>query len=191
MRELETSRLLIRSFTTIDLDVFARLMDASFGGPTDLEHHRERVLYYVLAEKVAARLHQPPYGDRAIVLKDTGRLIGSVGFVPCLAPFGQLPSFGGGQGSKFSPEVGLFYAVLPEYRGRGMASEAAGAMIRFAFNHLNLRRIVATTEYDNAASAAVMRRIGMTIQHNPWPLPQWFQVVGVLENVEGEHLGPS
>lgn len=181
MRELETSRLLIRSFTTNDLDAFSRLMDASFDRPSHLEAYREQVTYYMLAERVTARLHQPPYGDRAMVLKETGMLIGSVGLVPCLAPFGQLPSFGGVEGSKFSPEVGLFYAVLPEHRGRGLASEAAAAMARFSFASLNLRRIVATTEYNNAPSVAVMRRIGMTVQHNPWPLPQWFQVVGVLE----------
>ena len=135
----------------------------------------------MLGERVLAQLRQPPYGDRAMVLKETGRLIGSVGFVPCLAPFGQLPFFGRVEGARFSPEVGLFYAVLPEHRGRGLASEAAAAMARFAFDHLNLRRIVATTEYDNTASAAVMRRIGMTVQHNPWPTPPWFQVVGILE----------
>jgi hypothetical protein len=54
-------------------------------------------------------------------------------------------------------------------------------MVRYAFDELNLRRIVATTEYDNTASVAVMRRIGMTIQHNPGPAPHWFQVVGILE----------
>jgi len=31
------------------------------------------------------------------------------------------------------------------------------------------------------ALIAVMRRIGMTIQHNPGPAPPWFQVVGILE----------
>ena len=181
MRELETNRLVIRPLTTDDLDAFASLMHASFGGPSDPEAYRDRVTYYALGEAVLAQLHQPPYGDRAIVMKATGRLIGAVGFVPCLAPFGQLPFFGGIEDSKFSPEVGLFYAVLPEHRGRGVASEAAAAMARFAFEHLNVRRIVATTEYDNGASKAVMRRIGMTVQHNPWRTPQWFQVVGILE----------
>lgn len=181
MRELDTNRLVIRPVTTADLDAFAALIHASFGGPRDPEAYRARVTYYALGEAVLAQLYQPPYGDRAIVLKETGRLIGSVGFVPCLAPFGQLPFFGGAENSKFSPEVGLFYAVLPEHRGRGIASEAAAVMARFAFEHLNVRRIVATTEYGNGASKAVMRRIGMTVQHNPWPTPQWFQVVGILE----------
>ena len=181
MHELETNRLVIRSFTTDDLDAFAELMDASFGRQIDRDAYRERVTYYVLGERVLAQLRQPPYGDRAMILKETGMLIGSVGFVPCLAPFGQLPFFGRVAGAKSSPEVGLFYAVLPAHRGRGFASEAAAAMARFAFDHLNLQRIVATTDYENAASAAVMRRIGMTVQHNPWPTPPWFQVVGVLE----------
>src|SRR6202011_1739097 len=111
----------------------------------DRDTYREQITYYTLADRVTARLYQPPYGDRAMVHKETGRLIGSVGFVPCLAPFGQLPSFGGVEGAKFSAEVGLFYAVLPEDRGRGLASEAAAAMVRFAFDDLNLQRIVATT----------------------------------------------
>ena len=148
VRVLETSRLRIRSFTIDDLEAFARLMHLSFEGPSDAELYREQLSYYALAEKVLGQLRQPPYGDRAMVLKDTGRLIGAVGLVPSLGPFGQLPFFGAVEGSKFSPEVGLFYAVMPEHRGRGFAPEAAGAIARFAFDDLHLRRIVATTEYD-------------------------------------------
>ncbi|HLW59172.1 MAG TPA: GNAT family N-acetyltransferase [bacterium] len=181
MRELETDRLVIRPFTMDDLDTFAGLMEASFPGSTDLNAYRERLTYYTLGERVLAELRQPPYGDRAVVLKATERLIGSVGFVPCLAPFGQLPFFGRVKDAKYSPEVGLFYAVAPEHRGRGFASEAAAAMARFAFDHFNLQRIVATTEDNNAASAGVMRRIGMTVQRNPRPTPPWFQIVGILE----------
>lgn len=181
MRDLATARLLIRAFVPADLNAFAALMQASFDGPRDGDADRDEVAYYALAERVLSRLHQPPYGDRAIVWKETGALIGSVGFVPCLEPFEQLPMFGGVEGAKFSTEMGLFYAVLPEYRGRGIASEAAAAMARFAFEELHLRRLVATTGHGNAASAAVMQRIGMTVQANPWPTPWWFQVVGVLE----------
>ncbi len=32
--------------------------------------------------------------------------------------------------------------------------------------------------------AAVMQRLGMTVQRNPDPGPPWFQVVGILENPE-------
>ncbi|MGH2520966.1 MAG: GNAT family N-acetyltransferase, partial [Anaerolineales bacterium] len=64
----------------------------------------------------------------------------------------------------------------------GYATEAARALIGYAFRELNLRRIVATTDYTNEASIAVMRRLGMRIEKNPYPEPEWFQVVGVLEN---------
>ncbi len=133
-----------------------------------------------------ARLHQPPYGDRAIVLKDTGRLIGACGLAPSLDAFGQLPAFQAADADRWrgytSPEVGLYYAVSPAYQRQGYATEAARALIDYAFTHLRLRRIVATTTYDNAASMAVMRRLGMHIERNPYPDPPWLQVVGVLEN---------
>jgi RimJ/RimL family protein N-acetyltransferase len=181
MRELETTRLLIRAFGTADLDAYARLLSTSFDPPAGPHSLRDRLAYYELGERVLAELHQPPYGDRAVVLKETRQLIGAVGFVPSLGPFGRLPFFGGVAQAKFTPEVGLFWAVAPEHRRKGFATEAGRALVGYAFDELSLRRVVATTEYDNTASAAVMRRIGMTIQHNPRSTPHWFQVVGILE----------
>jgi RimJ/RimL family protein N-acetyltransferase len=181
MRNLETDRLLIRAFQPGDLKDFKALMEGAFSGGGPEEAYREQVTYFELADVVQARLHQPPYGDRAVVLEGTGALVGSVGFVPCLAPFGQLPSFGGMEGSRHTPEVGLFWALRPDERGKGYATEAAAAMVRFAFDELRLRRVVATTEFDNLASIGVMRRLGMVIERNPFPTPYWFQVVGVRE----------
>jgi RimJ/RimL family protein N-acetyltransferase len=71
--------------------------------------------------------------------------------------------------------------VDPAHRRRGYAREAARALIDHAFDQLRLRRVVATTSHDNTASQAVMRSLGMRIEHNPLPEPAWFQVVGVLE----------
>jgi RimJ/RimL family protein N-acetyltransferase len=50
------------------------------------------------------------------------------------------------------------------------------------FQTMGLHYIVATTEYDNQASIRTMQRLGMTIEHNPDATPEWFQVVGILEN---------
>ena len=55
-------------------------------------------------------------------------------------------------------------------------------MVSYAFNQLRLRRIVATTENDNARSVGVMRRLGMRLERNPRPEPAWFQTVGILDN---------
>jgi [ribosomal protein S5]-alanine N-acetyltransferase len=130
-----------------------------------------------------AQLHQPPYGERGIALRETGELVGMVGVVPSMGPFSQLPGFDGSapEGARFRPEVGLFWALAPQHRGNGYATEAAAAVIEFGFAELYLARIVATTTYDNEASIAVMRRLGMTIASNPLPEPSWFQVVGWLD----------
>ena len=46
--------------------------------------------------------------------------------------------------------------------GKGYATEAARAIVAFGFEHLGLRRIVATCDTENLASARVMEKIGMT-----------------------------
>jgi len=102
---------------------------------------------------------------------------------PLLGPFGLLPSLAGGPGDphRFRPEVGLFWETAPEQRGRGFATEAARALIGHALSALELQRLVATTEHDNLASIAVMRKLGMRIETNPEGEPEWFQTVGILE----------
>jgi RimJ/RimL family protein N-acetyltransferase len=192
MPELETGRLIIREFMRGDLDSIHRILNAGFGA-SPIEERRFWLDWVTRNYLALAHLYQPPYGDRAVTLKDTGLLIGAVGFVPSLMPFQLLPSFrvGNTPESRFSqPEFGLFWAVAPEHQRRGYATEAARAMIDYAFNVLKLRRVVATTDYDNLASQAVMRRLGMTIEQNPTPGdPPWFQVVGVLANPSTAPVG--
>ena len=138
---LETERLLIRAFRLEDLDVIHHILDielrtADFGSEqARTREERERWLQWtVLSYEESARLYQPPYSDRAVVLKSTQQVIG------------------------------------------------AQALIDYAFTQLHLKRIVATTTYENIASIGVMRKVGMRIEKNPSPDPPWFQVVGILEN---------
>src|SRR3712207_7295156 len=51
-----------------------------------------------------------------------------------------------------STEFGLFWMTAEAHRERGYATEAARAMIGFAFERLRLHRVVATTEDDNQRS---------------------------------------
>ena len=182
MRTLETDRLTIRAFTHQDGDAYARLIAAAFGAGSDSSADERRIIfeYQVAADPGLALLHQTPYGDRAIVLRDSGEIVGSVGYAACLMPFGLLPSFE--PTTLFTSEVGLFWALFPEHEGHGYATEAAAAMISYAFENLRLRRIVATTEHDNAKSLSVMRRLGMRVERNPQAEPDWLQSVGILDN---------
>ena len=191
MPPLETPRLLIRPFTLDDLpDIYpildVELADVDFGseGGLPLEGRRRWLEWTVRNYAELARLYQPPYGDRAVVLKETGQLIGAAGFVPCLGPFGQLPYFRarGGASRQFTTDFGLYYALARSAHRRGYATEAAGALAHYAFTQLNLQRVIATTTYDNEASQGVMRKLGMRLEKNPYAEPVWFQVVGILEN---------
>lgn len=182
---LETERLLIRPFTDGDLpDVLAAL---EITRPDAIAAAERYVRHGALNAVVLAELGQPPYGDRAVVLRATGELVAVAGLVPAYGPFDQLrPADEQPPQPRLPalhrPEVGLFYHVRADLRGRGYATEAARALVDFAFGPMRLLRIVATTERDNLASQAVMRHLGMRIHQNARDEPAWFQVVGVLEN---------
>jgi RimJ/RimL family protein N-acetyltransferase len=188
MPVLETERLTIRPFVEDDLTDIHRILDvelsdAGFGseGAQALAERETWLRWTILNYEQLAKLYQPPYGDRAIVLKPAGLLAGACGYVPCLNAFGQLPS--AAQPTRLaSTEWGLFYAISPSYQRRGYAAEAARALIDYAFKTLKLRRIVATTTYDNSGSMGVMRKLGMRVEKNPYSDPPWLQVVGILDS---------
>ena len=192
MPALETRRLLIRPFVIEDLQDVHRLLDIELVeaelGTEKMESLDERARWLrwaVLNYEQLAKLYQPPFGDRAVVLRSTGELIGACGYAPCLMPFEQLPGFAPADRptipGRNSTEFGLYYAISPVQQRNGYATEAAQALVDYAFQHLSLKRIVATTNYNNLASIGVMRKLGMRIETNPLPEPPWLQIVGVLE----------
>ena len=56
-----------------------------------------------------------------MVLRDTGLIVGSVGFVSCMGPYGQLPALaaGGSVSRLSSTEFGLYWSISPRYQRRG------------------------------------------------------------------------
>lgn len=59
--------------------------------------------------------------------------------------------------------MALRFALQPEDRGMGYATEAAGAALRFGHDRASLRRIVAVAREDNFASRTVLGAIGMRV----------------------------
>jgi RimJ/RimL family protein N-acetyltransferase len=193
LEPIETQRLLIRTFTLEDLATLHRLLDVELAhvdlgdqGAMSLDARRRYLEWNILSDEQFAALNQPPYGDRAVVLKTSGELVGSIGLVPALNQFEHLPGFAAESErlpTRFNtPEVGLYYAFFPAHQRQGYATEAAQALINYAFSQLNVKRLIAETNFDNQASIAVMRKLGMRIERNPEPEPPWLQVVGVIYN---------
>lgn len=188
MPVLETERLAIRPFVMNDLEAVHQLyvaidwVDSEATPEEQLEVRRHYVQWGVLNHEQLARLYQPPYGDRAVVHKGTGQLVGVCGLVPYIEPFRQLLYFGGVRDRLATAEMGIMWAISPAHQRQGYATETARALADYAFNELRLKHIIATTEYDNVASQGVMRKIGMLIEKNPYADPPWLQIVGILEN---------
>ncbi|WP_231505136.1 GNAT family N-acetyltransferase [Cellulomonas sp. URHE0023] len=55
----------------------------------------------------------------------------------------------------------LGWVLDPAHQGHGYATEAVRELIRYAFDDLGLRRLVANAFHDNDASVRVMERVGM------------------------------
>jgi RimJ/RimL family protein N-acetyltransferase len=175
---LSTPRLVIRPLGDTDEDACRSVLAVP-----DEDGFRRWLTWAVAAPAALADLHQPPYGERAVVLAATAELVGLVGLVPALGPFDQLD--GAPPGGPWTPELGLYWALAPAHRGHGYATEAAAELCRALFAALHPKRLIAMTEGTNDASQAVMRRLGMRLLANPHPEPSWLQVVGVLGAAPG------
>lgn len=81
-----------------------------------------------------------------MALKETGSIIGTIGFMWW-------------NEDNRSAEVG--YSLARAHWGKGIATEALGAVIDYSFENLRLNRIEAQHQVDNPASGAVMRHVGM------------------------------
>lgn len=86
------------------------------------------------------------YGLWAVLDRSSEALIGFCGF---------WPSGEGGRGGE------LLYGLETFYWNVGLATEAAGAVIRYGFEEIGMDRIVAGADTENAASLRVMEKSGL------------------------------
>jgi RimJ/RimL family protein N-acetyltransferase len=69
--------------------------------------------------------------------------------------------FKGKPGKSNVAEIG--YAIVPEYRQRGLATEAARGLTGWAFSHPNVSAVVAETLPDGRGSIRVLEKLGMRL----------------------------
>ena len=149
--EIETDRLLIREFASGDVELVHGYTSDQQGiffhenpGFTraDVEQWLDELLR--LAKDPTRHRHQ-----FAVELRESGSLIGTAR-VNIDVPDDRQGSVG--------------YAFPRAYWGRGFGTEAATAMLDFGFDALELHRIEATIEPDNAASIRIAEKLGMRLE---------------------------
>lgn len=69
---------------------------------------------------------------------------------------------GGCLGGWRAPRAEIGFWLLPEARGRGVATRAVCVFCRWAFAELALARIQASADVDNPASQRVLEKAGFT-----------------------------
>ena len=151
MPEIETDRLRLRMFTPGDLDQLLLV----FGDPEVMKYlgieagttlSREETK--LVLQKMTEFWVRNGFGRWAVINKEDNKLIGLCGF------------------RLLEDALELVYALAKPYWGRGFATEAARASLRFGFEELNYDRIVAITRHANTGSRRVMSKLLMTYEQD-------------------------
>jgi RimJ/RimL family protein N-acetyltransferase len=66
----------------------------------------------------------------------------------------------------YPDEIEVGWRLRPEVRGHGYATEAGRAWVARAFRELSVPRVISVADVPNVRSQAVMRRLGMRLDHH-------------------------
>jgi ribosomal-protein-alanine N-acetyltransferase len=144
---LETPRLILRRLTMDDAgDIFSYSSDPEVARYVLWDAHRtiHDSRQFIRFIQHQYRADEP--STWAIVLKQTGRVIGTIGYM-----WWNIENR--------SAEVG--YSLARAYWGYGIMPEALSAVLRFGFERMRLHRIEAQHAVENGASGRVMQKCGM------------------------------
>ena len=147
MQITQTERLILRELQLADAAfIHAVLNDADFlanVGDRQVRTVDDASAYIASGPRTSYAQHG--FGLWAVELRDGGTAAGICGLLK--------------RDALDAPDVG--FAMLPSYRGRGYASEAASAALTHGREQLQLERVLAIVKPQNAASIRVLEKLGM------------------------------
>ncbi|HEV2427341.1 MAG TPA: GNAT family N-acetyltransferase [Acidimicrobiales bacterium] len=159
---IATARLTLRRLTLSDFDDHYRL----FGDPVVARYlYTEPLDRSSAADHLARRVRD---GERLdgewlnLAVEENGRFLGEVGIC---------------QNSSAHRDFEIGFVLAPGEWGRGVATEAAAALVDAAVERLGAHRVTGHLDARNAASAAVLERLGMRLEAhfiaNEWVKGEW------------------
>jgi RimJ/RimL family protein N-acetyltransferase len=144
---LRTEQLVLREWRDADRDDWAALNadpEVMEFFPATLDRAQADAAF----DRIATTLSERGWGLWAV--EREGRFLGFTGLNPVTF---EAP---------FTPAIEIGWRLRRDAWGHGFASEAARAVMRFAFDDLRFGELVSFTSVGNARSRAVMERLGMT-----------------------------
>jgi RimJ/RimL family protein N-acetyltransferase len=159
-----TERLLLRPYQADDFEALYAIQSSDevarwlYNDARDEGETRD-----LLARKIRGAVFEAE-GDwlsSAVTLRDGGELVGDV----ALQWVSELHRC----------EIG--FSFNPAHQGRGYATEAARALLPFAFETMRWHRLVGRTEVRNTGSTRVLEKLGMRLEahlvENEWVKDEW------------------
>jgi RimJ/RimL family protein N-acetyltransferase len=163
--QLDGARVVVRRFRLADAAGFA-----AYRSVPDVARYQSWDAPYPLAE--AQRFVRDQQGDHpdtagewfqfAVELRSSGQLVGDC----AMKPDADDPR-----------QCELGFTIAPEHQGQGYATEAAGLLLDYLFGARGKHRVHASCDARNAASAAVLERLGMRreghLRQSTWAKGEW------------------
>lgn len=143
---IDTERLVLRELIHDDYDsLYAVLADSDIMQHYPYTFDEARVRRWITRN--IERYHTDGFGLWAVVLKETGEMIGDCGIT--------MQSIHG----TMLPEIG--YHIRKDHQQKGYASEAAAACIQFAFENYDFPAVYSYMKYTNVPSQRTAMKNGM------------------------------
>ena len=162
---LETARLILRPFVADDLEAMhvmradAEVARYLYGEPLSEDETRD-----LLTKKIAGSAwdQEGDWLSVAVVERASGTTVGDLAF--------RWVSE-----RDRTAEVGFVFD--PRHQGQGFATEAARALVDWAFMSAGFHRVIGRTEARNTGSARVLEKLGMRLEahlvENEWVKDEW------------------
>ncbi|HQS24455.1 MAG: hypothetical protein B7Y11_12110 [Sphingobacteriia bacterium 24-36-13] len=144
---LETERLQIRALTIIDAGFMMQLMNT----PTWIKHIGNRNINdkttasNYIANNIINSYHINGFGLFLVTQKKDNQSAGICGIVK--------------REGLTVPDLG--FALMPNFEGKGIATEASKAVVKYAKESLQLTQLAGITKPENIASIRVLEKVGM------------------------------
>lgn len=155
MYEIETNRLILRQFHENDLEAYH--IDI-FNDPRVMRYlistnsHPSRESTRRQITQILQDWKDNQFGLWAVTFKEHRKFIGHCGL-------NIIPD---------TDEIEVQYAFSSKYWGKGLATEATQAALRYGFEELKLDQIAAVSFPENALARRVLKKIGMVNRGERW-----------------------
>ncbi|MBE9048385.1 GNAT family N-acetyltransferase [Pleurocapsales cyanobacterium LEGE 10410] len=152
MQILETPRLTLRYITIRDTDALMPILgDREVMRYSIIGVHDRKKIRQFIEQRLLSYL-ECGFGLYGLINRENNQLIGYCGFFV--------------QTVEQQKEVEIGYRLARQYWGKGLATEAAQAVLKYGRERFNFKRFICLIDPENIRSIRVAQKLGMKLEKN-------------------------